>query len=260
MTLVRASSAAPSSGASMPSAVGTMATIDPGAASTRLLHSALDGGPEQVVKAGVHPAEHNQFGIEQVDEVGNSEPQPTSDRLQRREYLRISGFGAGDRPDRSTLDHLPRGGTEVAQQGAFTGLRLPASDRAAPAADPSGIDQRVARLAGVAGGAEARLAADDHADPDPHFTGHEQEVGDPGGDAAAVLAEGAEIGLVGDRDRRVAAESFGEHLAERHVPPSEVGGEVHEAVGAPRQPDDRDADASEVMFARNRRQAAVRRV
>ena len=44
------------------------------------------------------------------------------------------------------------------------------------------------------------------------------------------------------------AEALGEHVAERHVAPAEVGGEVDEPVGAPRQPDDRNADAGEVVL------------
>ena len=69
-----------------------------------------------------------------------------------------------------------------------------------------------------------------------------------------MLAEGAEIGLVGDRDRNVDTEATGQHLAERHVPPAEVGCEVDESVGPSREPDDGDADAGEVVVDRHRRQ------
>ena len=83
--------------------------------------------------------------------------------------------------------------------------------------------------------------------PIPTSPDTKSRLATPGDDAAAVLAEGAEIGFVGDRDRDVEAEAFGEHLAERHVPPAEVRGEVHEPVGPSRHPDDRDADAGEVV-------------
>jgi hypothetical protein len=61
----------------------------------------------------------------------------------------------------------------------------------------------VAGLAGVSRGAEPRLTAEDHTESDADFTRHEQQVLDAGGHAAAMLAEGPEIGLVRHRDRSI---------------------------------------------------------
>ena len=102
-------------------------------------------------------------------------------------------------------------------------------------------------LAGVASSTQSRVASEDHTDADPDFSGHEQEIVDARRHTAAMLGEGAEVGLVGDRDRGVSAEALGEHLSEWDIPPSKVGSEVHEPVSPPRQTDDGDADAGEVV-------------
>ena len=110
----------------------------------------------------------------------------------------------------------------------------------------------MAGLAGVPGGAEPRLAAEDHAEPDPDLAGHEQQVGDAGVGTAPVFAEGAEVGLVGDRHRDAEAEARRQQVAERHVAPTEIGGEVDESVGRPGDADDGDADPGEAMLLRER--------
>ena len=69
-----------------------------------------------------------------------------------------------------------------------------------------------------------------------------------------MLAESAEVRFVGDGDRNVEAEAGGQHVAERHIPPAEVGSEVDEPVGSSRQPDHGDADAGEVVVDGYRRQ------
>ena len=142
----------------------------------------------------------------------------------------------------------------MAQQGTFAGFGLPAAGRSAPAADSGGIDEGVTGLAGVASRTESGIAAEDHADPDPDLAGDEEQVGDARPDTATMLAEGAEVGLVGDGDRNLDAEATGQHLAEGHIAPAEVGCEVDESVRPSREPDDGDADAGEVVLDGHRRQ------
>ena len=103
-------------------------------------------------------------------------------------------------------------------------------------------------FAGVAGGAESRLAADDDPDSDADLPGNEQQIGHPGLDTAAMFAQRPEIGLVGHGDVRVEpSQTLGEHVAERDIPPAEVGSKVDVTVGAPRDPDDRHAHPGEVV-------------
>ena len=133
---------------------------------------------EQRVQAAVHPAEDDQLGVEQVDQVGNADPQPATDGVDGGAHLGISALGEGD----DVIDRHPTPGPDgwagEAQQGSFAGFGLPTAGRPAPATDSSRIDQGVTGLAGVSGGTESGSAAEDHTDPDPHLAGHEQEVGD----------------------------------------------------------------------------------
>ena len=48
------------------------------------------------MQTGVHPAEDDQLRVEQVDQVADAEPQPTTDGVDGREYLRVTGVGEGD--------------------------------------------------------------------------------------------------------------------------------------------------------------------
>ncbi len=62
-----------------------------------------------------------------------------------------------------------------------------------------------------------------------------------------MFGESSEVGLVGDRDRGVAAKASSEHRSEGHIAPAEVGGQVDESVSTPRETDDGDADSCEVV-------------
>ena len=81
----------------------------------------------------------------------------------------------------------------------------------------------------LAGGPERLPAAEDEAAADPLLPGHEHDVVDPAGRAAAVLGERAEVGVVPDPQWHP-GQGAAEQLAERHVLPAEVGGEPDVAV------------------------------
>ena len=60
-----------------------------------------------------------------------------------------------------------------------------------------------------------------------------------------MLRQGTEVGIIGGEDRDAEIDLGGEHGRERDVAPSQVGGEVDEAVGPSRDADDGDADAGQ---------------
>ena len=88
------------------------------------------------------------------------------------------------------------------EQGVLADLGLPAADRAAATGDAVRVDRDVADLAAVAGDAGQRLAVDDEAAADADLAVDEQDVLGADGRAAPDLGQGAQVGIVGDRDRR----------------------------------------------------------
>ena len=103
------------------------------------------------------------------------------------------------------------------QQRLLADLRLPAADRAAPA---RGAGERVDRACArprrrsrrrpVSGRPPTMIPP-----PTPTSPDRKIDVVGAGRGAAAMLGEGAEVGLVGDRDRRRRAERLGRAPAER---------------------------------------------
>ena len=131
-----ASSAAPSSGG-----------VDPEGGGRDLDHRARRAehpGPDAFgdlalgdrVEAAEQPAEHDQLGVEQVDQVADAEAEPAPDLgagfVQHRVARRCPGEHAIDvRPSGRPVT-LGAGGT---QQRLLARLGLPAADGAAPAAN-----------------------------------------------------------------------------------------------------------------------------
>ncbi len=89
----------------------------------------------------------------------------------------------------------------------------------------------MADLAGVSALAAQEFAAADHARTDPDLAVEVDQVLAAAADAAAVLGERAEVGLVRDQHRDVQAEPVGERAGEVEVPPAHVGGEPDQPVG-----------------------------
>ena len=197
----------------------------------------LDEGEDPLVEA----TEHDQLGVEDVDQVPDAQAQPPADLRQGA----AAGGVAGGGPLREGVDHgRPGGAVAVAHashQGGLPGLGLPAAGGPAPALDARRVDQHVARLACVTGGTQQRLAVDDGADADTDLAGDVHQVPDRAM-PPAVLAPRSEVGLVGHHHRDVERQLPGKQLAERDVPPPEVGGEVDEPVGATGDPHHGDPD------------------
>nr|BFE81524.1 hypothetical protein GCM10020093_041250 [Planobispora longispora] len=73
-------------------------------------------------------------------------------------------------------------------------------------------------------------AVDDHAAADADVAVEVDQVAAADADAAGVLGQGPEIGVVADRHGQAEAEAAGQLLAERHVHRAHVRPEAHDAV------------------------------
>jgi hypothetical protein len=206
-------------------------------------HGRQQRGPQPRVQHLEHPAQHDDLGVEQVDQVADPEPQPATHprhRVQGRRVLGLETLQDGGHH----VDVLGGRRTEGPHQGRLAGLGLPAPARPARAPSAPGVDQHVARLAGVARGPQHRPAPDHQPGTDPDLAGDEHEVVEAASRAATVLAQRAEVRLVGHVDPlRRQVEARREQRAEGHALPPQVGGEVDEAVRAPGQPGHGRADA-----------------
>ncbi len=251
------SSAAPMSGASerrplqaiVASAPGGSRVVEPGALDHR--------GLEVLEQALVQTAEDHEVGIEDVDEVADAEPEPSSDLGDRSKGGAVAG--------RRTLAHLvdaPRSLAQpgVAQERDLSRLGLPAPGRPAPALQPIGIDQRVPRLTGVPGGSAQGPPVHDDPGADPELAGDVDQIADAGAQPATMLRQRSEVGIVGREDGNVEVDLGGEHRRERDVAPSQVGSQVDEPVGPPGDPDDGDADARQGVLRRERVQERTRQL
>ncbi len=110
---------------------------------------------------------------------------------------------------------------------------------------PSWVEAQVPDLAGVAADSLQLQATADHAGADADVAGDVDQVVDADADPAPVLGESTEVGVVGQRDRDVDAQHGPDDVAERDVDPVQVGREPDQAVAAPHQAGDADADADE---------------
>ena len=134
-----ASSAAPSSGASSPSAAGTTRTRSRGAASARRSSSASTVVPTYGCQPREATAEDDEARIEDVDQAGQPDAEPVADVVDGRQGPRIAGSRRSQdrvhgRPP--TADRLAR----EPQQSALADLGLPAADAAAAAGRcPTGL-------------------------------------------------------------------------------------------------------------------------
>ena len=90
-------------------------------------------------------------------------------------------------------------------------------------------------------------AVQDHPAADADLAVEEDEVVHADSRPPLVLGEGAEVGVVAHVHRHRPVEGRREELAERLVPPAEVGRDPHEAVVASHDADDRDADTDQPL-------------
>ena len=165
-------------------------------------------------------------------------PGPRWPPMTRSSLVRL-GEAVEDLPE---LGDLVLRAADRGRDGVRADLGLPAAAVAAVAGLAGRVEAQVPDLAGVAARALEPPPAGDDAGTDADVAGDVDQVVDPDADAALVLGQGAEVGVVGERDRDVESEG-GEHdRAERDVVPLEVGGQPHQAVAAPHQARDADPD------------------
>ena len=151
-------------------------------------------------------AEHDEARVEDVDQPGQADRQPAAGLLERRE--RRPGSPLARREHSVDLGPTAvRRAAGAAQQARRRRPRSPSSRPTRSRSGPVRVDRHVADLAAVAGDPGERLAVDDHAAADADLAREEQDVVRAEGRAATDLGQGAEIGLVGDVDRDVAAEA-----------------------------------------------------
>ncbi len=247
MTPERASSAAPSRGASMPSAVGTTRP-SPRARRARDAPRPASMRRGTVGRGGRTSRPARQLGVEQVHQVGDADGrQPATDGLEWRQHLAIAALGEGDDVVDRRATPGPDGRAGVAQQGGFAGFGLPAAGRPAAGSGP----QR--GLTSVCPASPAYPAAPRPGSPPmitpipiPTSPDTNRRLATPG-DTPRRARRGRRGRLrwrptpaCRGRTARRASRRAGRRA-------SRGWGEVHEPVGASRQPDDGDADAGEVV-------------
>src|SRR5436190_20461084 len=188
------------------------------------------------------PAEHDEPRVEDVDETGQADAEPATAMIERAQGCRHAGLRlAQHRVDLRAA--TPGRAAGDPQQRGFADLGLPASERPAAAGRAGRVDGHVADLAAVPGDAGQGAAVDDQAATDAVLARDEQDIITSDCRAPAELHEGAEVGIIRDRDRGVEAEGRFERLAQRSVAPAEVRGQRYDAVTAPDDADDGDAHA-----------------
>ena len=159
---------------------------------------------------------------------------------------RSSGDGSSmPAEDLLELGDLVRRAVDRLRDGVTTDLRLPAAQVAAVARSTLRVEAQVPDLAGVASRSLQPVAAGDHAGTDADVAGDVDEVVDVHGHSAAVLGEGTEVGVVGQRHRDVEPERREHDAAEGDVVPLQVGGEPDQSVVATDQTRDADPHTDE---------------
>jgi hypothetical protein len=139
----------------------------------------------------VETAEYDQLWVEDIDQVADAEPQPTSHFCDGGEGRLVTCLGPGQHglQDSDATDRRRDPG--VTGKRLFSGLCLPATPGSAPAVMAIRVDQGVPCLTCVTGGAEHRLAIVDHPGSDAGFTGQIDEIRHPGAHPSTVLGEGS---------------------------------------------------------------------
>src|SRR5690606_26312403 len=177
----------------------------------------------------VETADDDQFGVEDVDQVADAVAEPPARVRQRLDRPPVTGL--------HPMDELFEEGLadQVTEPGPFGQCRLarfglPAAALTTAALAPPGVDQRVARLAGVAGCSQHRLAVLDDPAADPGLAGDEYKVAGSPSHSSTVFGEGAEVRLVGHQHRVAQTEPGREDRSQRYVAPAEVGSEMHKPV------------------------------
>ena len=218
---------------------------------------------ERVAEAERKAADHDAFGVEEIDEDGDGLAEFLADDANDIESERVAllhgaGYIAGGKGCR---DRGEGGGVATGERGGYFGsgdlghaaAACPAFDRAwlAVADRAIGSEANMADLAGIAGGAAEEGAIEDEAGAEAGAHGEEDEVGDAATGTEVELGQGTGVGVVlesaGD------AELGCEDGADGNVDPGrEVGWRLNEpAIGVERSTA-ADADAGEV-----RRRGAV---
>ncbi len=173
-------------------------------------------------------AQDDRLGVEQVHGQRDARAEGTADPLERPDDAGLAGAGAGDDVldlglDLGAGDLLGLG--ELGQDGADAREVL---DAAGAAVD---LDEEVADLPGEARGTAPQRAVDDEPAPESDLAGQVEHVADPGIGAEALLGDGAEVGVVVDRDGVLrVAHGRVEADGEVEVGPAEHGGALDDAV------------------------------
>ena len=243
----KASSAAPTVTARGPSAAPTTGTSRRGSSVPAQLQLVIEGGADRRKDPGEEPTEHDDVGIEHVDQTGDSDRQPA--RLDRE---RGHDGGLGSIGPFQQILHRRSAAVGIEsrtrEQCRLAHLGLPAPHRSAAAQFAVGIDRHVTDLPGESVGPTDRSSGIDEPSTDADLTRDVDHLIEADGGAEAGFGERSEVGIVADRDRQTVGKEVGERLAHGDVDPADVRRGDHQPVATANESRHRDTATDELTL------------
>ena len=240
-----ASSAAPSRTESAPSPAATTAASAPACGRTWRCSSAYDDRLGCQVHVPQRPSEDHKVRVEDIDQIGRAPAHPLAGLPHCFRCLRVACLGVRQHPG-DTGPHIRSAAPGPPQHRRCPYLAFPTATSPATTTVTVRVHLHVTNLAGVTGPPREKSSVNNNAGSDAGIARDVDDVTAAYRRASGAFSQRTQVRFVGNGNAEMVGEVARKECTEGHVPPDEIGCQVHKPLAAPYDPGDCDRSPDEL--------------